>query len=292
MNGGGDFLTMAPDSPRRRAWRRLRQDRAAVFSLVFMGCVGAACVLGPAVLPHDYMTQDRVLGPVAPNACHWLGTDVLGRDLLARLLQGGRVSLQVGLVATAVAVGIGVFYGVVAGWFGGRSGALMMHGVDVICALPFTLFVILLTVIFGQELGWIYLAIGAVSWLTMARIVRNQVRVLKAQPFVEAAVCVGQSPFRIMTRHLLPNLAGTVVVYATLTVPSVMLTEAFISFLGLGVKAPMTSWGLLIKEGADVMEEFPWLLLFPGILFSATLFSLNFLGDGLRDALDPRAEIK
>ena len=276
------------ESPSRQAWRCLCHNRVAFASLVFAVLVGMACFAAPYFLPYDYMTQDRMLGPVPPCAEHWLGTDILGRDLLARLLQGGQVSLQVGLIATLVSMCIGVAYGVVAGWYGGRTGTLMMHGVDVLYALPFTLFVILLTVILGQEIGWIYVAIGAVSWLTMARIVRNQVSVLKAQPFIEASLCLGQTPLRIMTHHLLPNLAGTIIIYATLTVPSVMLTEAFISFLGLGVKAPMTSWGLLIKEGADVMEEFPWLLLFPSCLFSATLFSLNFLGDGLRDALDPR----
>jgi oligopeptide transport system permease protein len=258
-------------------------------ALGFLVFIGAACALAPLLLPHGYATQDRLLGPVPPCAEHWLGTDVLGRDLLARVLQGGRISLQTGLVATLVSVLIGAGYGILAGWRGGRLGMLMVHGVDLLSVLPFTLFVILLTVLLGQELFWIYVAIGAVSWLTMARIVRNETRVLKTRPFIEAALCLGQRPGRIIVRHLLPNLAGTIVIYATLTVPSVMLTEAFISFLGLGVKAPMTSWGLLIKEGADIMEECPWLLLFPGFVFSATLLSLNLLGDGLRDALDPRA---
>ena len=258
-------------------------------ALGFLIFIGAACAFAPLLLPHDYATQDRLLGPVSPCAAHWLGTDVLGRDLLARILQGGRISLQTGLVATFVSVLIGTAYGILAGWRGGRLGMFMVHGVDLLSVLPFTLFVILLTVLLGQELIWIYVAIGAVSWLTMARIVRNETRVLKTRPFIEAAVCLGQSPWRIIVRHLLPNLAGTIVIYATLTVPSVMLTEAFISFLGLGVKAPMTSWGLLIKEGADIMEEFPWLLLFPGFVFSATLLSLNVFGDALRDALDPRS---
>ncbi|MDR2863918.1 MAG: ABC transporter permease [Puniceicoccales bacterium] len=283
-------MSAAPESLWLRAARRLLRNRMAAVSLVFIAFIGAACAFGPAALTHDYMVQDRILGPVAPSALHWLGTDTLGRDLLARLLQGGQISLQVGLIATAVSVLIGVIYGIVSAWHGGRIDSAMMHIVDVLYSLPFTLFVILLTVVFGQELHWIYLAIGTVSWLTMARIVRNQAQTLKTQPFVEAAVCLGQSPLRIMTRHLLPNLAGTIVIYATLTVPSVMMIEAFISFLGLGVKAPMTSWGLLIKEGADVMEEYPWLLIFPSLIFSTTLFALNFLGDGLRDALDPRAE--
>jgi oligopeptide transport system permease protein len=286
--GTGTITLTAADSPWKRAWRRLCARRGAMVALAFLVFIGVACACGPWLLPHDYATQDRLLGPVPPGAGHWLGTDVLGRDVLARVLQGGRISLQTGFAATLVAVFIGVAYGVVAGWRGGRTGALMVQGVDVLSVLPFTLFVILLTVLLGQELIWIYAAIGAVSWLTMARIVRNETRVLKTRPFVEAAVCLGQSPGRIVVRHLLPNLAGTIVIYATLTVPSVMLTEAFISFLGLGVKAPMTSWGLLIKEGADVMEEFPWLLLFPGGVFSGTLLALNVLGDGLRDASDPR----
>jgi oligopeptide transport system permease protein len=279
----------APASPARRAWRRLCANRAALAAgafvvLAFVGCFGAQ-----VFAPEAHLTQNLALGPVAPCAAHWLGTDTLGRDLLARVLQGGRVSLQVGIVATAVSVLFGVAYGLLAGWRGGRTGALLMCGVDVLTALPFTLFVILLTVVFGGDLVLLYLAVGAVSWPNMARIVRNSTRQLREQPFVEASLCLGQSPVRVVMRHVLPNLAGVIIIYTTLTVPGVMLIEAFVSFLGLGVKPPLTSWGLLIKEGADVMEEFPWLLLFPCAAFSATLFALNFLGDGLRDALDPKA---
>ncbi|MDR1497684.1 MAG: ABC transporter permease [Puniceicoccales bacterium] len=275
--------------PWRLAWQRLRRNRAAAGALVFLGMIAFACVFAPLVLPWDYATQNRVLGPVPPCTAHWLGTDTLGRDLLVRCLQGGQISLQIALIATVVSTFIGIAYGLTAGWVGGRTEMFMIHAVDVLCALPFTLLVILLTVIFGQDLFWIYMAVGAVSWLSMARIVRAQTCSLKTRPFVEAALCLGQTPRRILMRHLLPNLAGVIVVHATLTAPAVMLTEAFMSFLGLGVRAPMTSWGLLIKEGADVMEEFPWLLIFPSLAFSATLFALNFLGDGLRDALDPRA---
>jgi oligopeptide transport system permease protein len=284
-----DMENRMPESLGMQAMRRLFRNRMALVSLAFVVFIGAICAIGPWFLSHDYETQNRALGPAGPSAMHWLGTDVLGRDQLARIFQGGQISLKVGLIATAVSIFIGVFYGLASGFWGGRMDSVMMRLVDVLYSLPFTLFVILMTVIFGQEMGLIYLAIGAVSWLTMARIVRNQVLALKAQPFVEAAFCLGQSHWRIMTRHLLPNLVGTVVVYATLTVPSVMLVEAFVSFLGLGVKAPMTSWGLLIKEGADAMEEYPWLLIFPSLFFSTTLFALNFLGDGLRDAFDPRA---
>ncbi len=276
---------MNPDSP----VRRFLQNRTAIASAAFLIFVGLACTVGSALLPMDFAEQNRALGPTPPSFEHWLGTDVLGRDLLARILQGGRVSLQVGLIATAVSAVIGVAYGLISGMSGRRTDSVMMRVTDVLYSLPFTLFVILLTVVFGREMWLIYFAVGAVSWLTAARIVRAQVRALRVMPFVEAAECLGQTRAKIMLRHLLPNLLGTIIVYATLTIPGVMLTEAFISFLGLGVKAPMSSWGSLIKEGSDVMEEFPWLLVFPSLFFSSTLFALNFLGDGLRDFFDPRS---
>ncbi|HQL94540.1 MAG TPA: ABC transporter permease, partial [Candidatus Hydrogenedentes bacterium] len=222
------------------------------------------------------------------RAGHWLGTDPLGRDLLARLLQGGRVSLLIGLSATAVSLLIGVLYGGVSGFAGGRADALMMRVVDILYALPYTVFVIILMVFFGRNFIFLFLAIGAVEWLTMARIVRGQVLSLREREFVEAARALGLGRARILVRHILPNTLGPVIIYATLTVPRVMLLEATLSFLGLGVQPPMSSWGLLIKEGVETMEEYPWLLLFPSIAFSATLFALNALGDGLRDALDPR----
>jgi oligopeptide transport system permease protein len=269
--------------------RRLTRDRVAVVSAAFLVFCALLCACAPWFFPENfYAAQDRQLGAVPPGAAHWLGTDALGRDLLARLLEGGRVSLTAGLVGTLVSVLIGTTYGIVAGWRGGRAGTVMMQGVDVLAALPFTLFVILLTLFLGRELIWIYAAIGAVSWLSMARIVRNETRLLKTRPFIEAAQCLGQRPARVICRHLLPNLGGVVAIYATLTVPNVMLAEAFISFLGLGIKAPMTSWGLLIKEGADAMEECPWLLVAPVAAFSSTLLALNLFGDALRDALDPR----
>jgi oligopeptide transport system permease protein len=218
-----------------------------------------------------------------------LGTDSLGRDLLTRMMYGGRVSLEVGLCATAVSLTIGVLYGAIAAFLGGKIDVIMMRTVDIIYALPFTIFVILLMVFFGRNFILLFVAIGAVEWLTMARIVRGQVISLKRQEFIEAAIALGLRKRRIILRHMLPNLLGTVIIYATLTIPSVMLLESFLSFLGLGVQAPMSSWGILIKEGAERMEECPWLLVFPGSVFALTLFSLNFLGDGLRDALDPRA---
>lgn len=275
-------------SPLRRSCERFFENRAAVIAGAFVLLMFAACAAAPLIAPFPFEAQDLELGAAGPSREHWLGTDALGRDVFSRLLYGGAVSLKVGLIATAVSCVIGVFYGMVAGWCGGARDSMMMRLVDILYALPFTLFVILLTVLFGQELWLIYVAVGAVSWLTMARIVRNQTRELHAQAFVEAAICMGQTPAKIMLRHILPNILGTVIVYATLTVPGVMLTEAFISFLGLGVKPPMTSWGLMIKEGADAMQDYPWLLLFPGAFFAGTLFALNVFGDGLRDAFDPR----
>lgn len=275
-------------SPLRRSCERFFENRAAVIAGAFVLLMFAACAAAPLIAPFPFEAQDLELGAAGPSREHWLGTDALGRDVFSRLLYGGAVSLKVGLIATAVSCVIGVFYGMVAGWCGGARDSVMMRLVDILYALPFTLFVILLTVLFGQELWLIYVAVGAVSWLTMARIVRNQTRELRAQAFVEAAICMGQMPAKIMLRHILPNILGTVIVYATLTVPGVMLTEAFISFLGLGVKPPMTSWGLMIKEGADAMQDYPWLLLFPGAFFAGTLFALNVFGDGLRDAFDPR----
>lgn len=275
-------------SPLRRSCERFFENRAAVIAGAFVLLMLAACAAAPLIAPFPFEAQDLELGAAGPSREHLLGTDALGRDVFSRLLYGGAVSLKVGLIATAVSCVIGVFYGMAAGWCGGARDSVMMRLVDILYALPFTLFVILLTVLFGQELWLIYVAVGAVSWLTMARIVRNQTRELRAQAFVEAAICMGQTPAKIMLRHILPNILGTVIVYATLTVPGVMLTEAFISFLGLGVKPPMTSWGLMIKEGADAMQDYPWLLLFPGAFFAGTLFALNVFGDGLRDAFDPR----
>lgn len=273
-------------------WQRFRKDRAAVWSGWFLFAVAAACFLSPWLAPYPYMAQDLAHSAAAPSAAHWLGTDLLGRDVLSRLLQGGMISLFVGLIATAVALAVGICYGVLAAELGGRAEDALMRFVDIVSTLPLTLIVILCTVVFGQNMPMIFLAVGGVSWLTMARIIRNQTRELKASQFVQAAESLGQSRWGVFRRHYLPNLAGTIAVCATLTVPGVMLLEAFVSFLGLGVKAPMTSWGLMIKEGADIMEECPWLLVSPSVVFALTLLSLNFLGDGLRDAFDPRSARK
>ena len=273
-------------------WQRFRRDRAAVWSGWFLIAVTAVCFLSPWISPYPYMAQDLAHSAAAPSFAHWLGTDLLGRDVLSRLLQGGMISLFVGLIATAVALAVGICYGVLAAEVGGRAEDALMRFVDIVSTLPLTLIVILCTVVFGQNMPMIFLAVGGVSWLTMARIIRNQTREMKNSQFVQAAESLGQTRWGIFRRHYLPNLAGTIAVCATLTVPGVMLLEAFVSFLGLGVKAPMTSWGLMIKEGADIMEECPWLLISPSVVFALTLLSLNFLGDGLRDAFDPRSSRK
>jgi oligopeptide transport system permease protein len=271
------------------AWLRLRKNRLAVAGLFFLVFVAVTCLLGPLFSPYGYEEQRLDLGASPPSAQHWLGTDTLGRDLLVRTLTGGRVSLGVGLAATFVALTIGVVYGAVAGFVGGKRDAFMMRVVDIMYSLPFPIFVILLMVFFGRNIILLFVAIGAVEWLTMARIVRSQVMAVKRMEFIEAARSLGYGRRRIIFRHILPNILGPVIVYTTLTIPAVMLLEAFLSFLGLGVQPPMSSWGVLIKDGAEKMEEFSWLLVFPAALFSLTLLSLNFVGDGLRDALDVRS---
>ena len=273
----------------RDAWHRLQKNRLAVGGGGLLVLLTLACVLGPVFSAYSYEEQNLSNMFAPPGAVHWFGTDQLGRDLLVRLLYGGRISLGVGLCATFVALTIGVVYGAIAGYAGGRTDAVMMRLVDIIYALPFTIFVILLMVFLGRNIVLLFVAIGAVEWLTMARIVRGQVMALKKMEFIEAARSLGYGNRRIIFRHMLPNILGPVIVYTTLTIPAVMLLEAFLSFLGLGVQPPMSSWGTLIKDGAEKMEEYWWLLIFPGTIFSLTLFSLNFLGDGLRDALDVRA---
>ncbi len=270
------------------AWWRLRRNRLAVCGLVVLIAFTVLAALTPWIAPYDYAQQNLELGATPPSVAHWLGTDTFGRDLLTLILYGGRISLAVGFIATAVALLIGVTWGAIAGYSGGRVDAVMMRLVDILYALPFMIFIVLLMVVFGRNLLLLFLAIGAVEWLTMARIMRAQVQSLRQQEFVEAAVSLGLSPAAIIRRHLIPNALGPIIVYTTLTIPSVMLLEAFLSFLGLGVQPPQTSWGLLISYGAESMEEYPWLLLFPGLALTLTLFSLNFLGDGLRDALDVR----
>lgn len=272
------------------AWRRLAQNRMAVIATIIFGVILLLCLIGPLLLAqHSGETNDLANTFKKPSISHWFGTDDLGRDLFVRTLEGGRISLAVGFLATGVSLMIGVVYGSIAGYIGGRTDAFLMRIVDILYSLPFTIFVILLMVMFGRNFILLFVAIGFVEWLTMARIVRAQIMALKDTEFVEAARALGYGNFRIIFSHLLPNILGPVIIYASLTVPAVMLLEAVLSFLGLGVQPPMSSWGLLIKDGAEKIDVYPWLLIFPALFFSATLFSLNFIGDGLRDALDPKS---
>ena len=271
------------------AVRRLRRNRLAAVGGLFLAVLGLMAVVGPWMVAERYDAVNLPHALMPPSSQHWLGTDSLGRDLLARLLFGARVSLAVGVVATLVSLVIGVSYGATAGYLGGRTDGLMMRIVDILYGLPFMFLVILIVMVAGRSIVNLFIALGAVQWLTTARIVRGQVLSLKEREFVEAARALGVGTFRLLFRHLVPNLLGPVIVYATLNVPAVMLQEAFLSFLGLGVEHPMPSWGTLIAEGARNMDVCPWLMVFPGITFSLTLLSLNFLGDGLRDALDPQS---
>ena len=291
MNTEQTALLVAPEdgaSLWHDAWLRLKKNPAAVTGGVVLTMMVVLAILTPWIAPYGYEAQNLDLGATPPSAAHWLGTDIFGRDLLTQILYGGRISLAVGFIATAVALVIGVTWGAVAGYVGGRIDSVMMRFVDILYALPFMIFIILLMVVFGRNILLLFLAIGAVEWLTMARIMRTQVQSLRQQEFVEAAVSLGLPPSAIIFKHIIPNALGPIIVYTTLTIPSVMLLEAFLSFLGLGIQPPETSWGLLISYGAETMEEYPWLLIFPGLALTITLFSLNFLGDGLRDALDVR----
>jgi oligopeptide transport system permease protein len=301
----------------RDAWRRLQKNRPAMVSLAILTALVLGCVLVPELSQWDYTKTDLSIGATPPSAAHWMGTDYHGRDLLVRVFMGGRVSFAVGILATLVSFTIGVSWGGVAGYAGGRLDALMMRFVDVLYTFPFLIFVILVQVYFANKDGalhqgfeaiitpfaddpkdstWFsvfqiafqFVALGAVSWLTMARIVRGQVLTLRQQPFVEAARSIGVPHRWILARHILPNALGPIIVYATLTVPEVMLVEAFLSFLGLGTQEPLASWGSLAANGAEIMVIYPWVLVFPAAMLAITLFCLNFLGDGLRDALDPR----
>lgn len=270
------------------ALRRLLKNRAAVGGAIILFVLILFAILAPWIAPYPYAYQNLSIGASPPSAEHLLGTDVLGRDLFSRILYGARISLLVGFVATTVALVIGVSWGLVAGYYGGKVDSVMMRIVDVLYGIPFIIFIILLMVVFGRNLWLLFIAIGAVEWLTMARIVRGQVLSLKNQEFVLAAQAMGVSSLTMFKRHLLPNILGPIAVYATLTIPQVMLLESFLSFLGLGIQPPMSSWGTLIKDGVESMEEYSWLLIYPGITFTITLFALNFFGDGLRDALDPK----
>lgn len=282
------------------ARRRLMRNKAAVIGATVLALIAALAVLAPLLSHYRYSDVDYGLVSCAPDwwpdasapcragGTHWFGTDTLGRDLFVRVLYGARISLAVGFVATIVSLLIGVAYGAIAGFAGGKLDGLMMRFVDVLYSLPYIFLVIILMVIFNRNFVLMFVAIGAVEWLTMARIVRGQTLSIREKEYIEAARAAGVSAPGIIARHIVPNVVGPVVVYVTLTIPNIILAESFLSFLGLGVQEPLTSWGVLIAEGAGQMESAPWALLFPSLFMATTLFCFNFIGDGLRDALDPK----
>ncbi|MDG2155796.1 MAG: ABC transporter permease subunit [Gammaproteobacteria bacterium] len=274
----------------RIAMQSLLSSKATVTAFVVMALVVLLTAAAPLLSPWaiDSTDWESVSTPPSVETGHYFGTDDVGRDIFVRTLYGGRISLLVGLSATMVSLVIGVFWGAIAGYAGGRTDQLMMRFVDVMYAMPFMFFVILLMVYFGRNIFLIFIAVGAVNWLDMARIVRGQALSMKHREFVEAARAGGVSHLNIIRRHIIPNLLGVVIVYVTLTIPQVILVESFLSFLGLGVQEPMTSWGALVNDGAALMESAPWTLFFPALFLALTLFCFNFIGDGLRDALDPR----
>jgi oligopeptide transport system permease protein len=280
-------LSTRASGEQTKLWDTLYRSINARIGFVVFFIIALLCFLGPLFVPHSYETTQLSLGASPPSSLHLFGTDVLGRDLLIRTLIGGQISIFVGFLATAVALIIGTLYGMIAGYVGKKTDALMMRFVDTLYALPFTIMVILLTVLFGRSLVLIFLAIGVVEWLTLARIVRGETRNIKTQAYVQAAQLYGLPHHQIISKHILRNLISPVIVFATLTIPSVILLESVISFLGLGVQAPLASWGSLINEGAQKFDVYPWLLIFPSIFFSLTILSLNFIGDAFRDAFDP-----
>lgn len=282
----------AGDSLGQAAWRRFRANRSAMAGVGLLALITLFAIVGPWLSPHDMETNDWERIQIAPTSDqgHWFGTDANGRDLFVRVAAGARLSLLIGLITTAVAVLIGVLYGAVAGYVGGRIDQLMMRFVDVLYALPLFFGIIILVTIFGRNILLVFVAIGCVEWLTIARIVRGQTMSVKQMEFVEAARSLGAPASRILFRHIVPNVLGPVVVFSTLLVPTVILVESFLSFLGLGVQEPQTSWGLLISQGASAIDTSPWLLVIPAAFLAATMFAFNFIGDGLRDALDPRDE--
>lgn len=290
-----DPLAAIAKAPRSRgplataAWRFVR-NRAAFAGFVVLMLIVIACVAGPWLLPNGPIDSDwsAISLPPTLQNMHWFGTDELGRDLLARTLQGGRVSLEVGLLGTLVSGLIGVAYGATAGYLGGRVDAVMMRIVDMMYAIPYMLIAILMMTMFGRAFYLVVLTISAFSWLDMARVVRGQTLSLRSREFIDAARAIGVSSGSIIARHVVPNLFGVVVVYASVTVPNIVLTESVLSFLGLGVQEPMTSWGVLIQDGAQKLESMPWLLLCPAVMLCVTLYCVNFVGDGLRDAFDPK----
>ena len=273
----------------RQAGRRFRRNRAAMASIGVLLAIALASVLIPAFWPHavEDASWENILLPPSFENWHWFGTDANGRDQFVRVFYGGRISLTIGLMTTLVALGIGVGYGAVAGFTGGRTDGFMMRFVDILYSLPLLFFIIILVTVFGRNIFLIFVAIGAVEWLTLSRIVRGQTLSVKAKEYVESAVAIGLSKPAILRRYIIPNVVGPVVVYVTLLIPTNILIESYLSFIGLGVQEPLTSWGLLISQAVGQLDTAPWLILFPATLLAITMFCFNFIGDGLRDALDP-----
>ncbi|NWH08628.1 MAG: ABC transporter permease subunit [Alphaproteobacteria bacterium] len=302
-----ELLMRAKEIRGRSLWqdarRRLFANRAAVVSMIILAIIATMAIFADYLSPYSYKDIDYDKIGCSPSwwtvdaedfsmcnagGAHWFGTDANGRDLFVRTLYGARVSLAVGIVATMVSLVIGVIYGATAGYFGGRIDNVMMRFVDILYSLPFIFFVIILMVVFNRNFILMFVAIGAVEWLTMARIVRGQTLSIRRREFIEAALAAGVGTWGILRRHVIPNVVGPVIVYVTLTIPAVILAESFLSFLGLGIQEPLTSWGVLISDGANEMETKPWMLIFPATFMAVTLFCFNFIGDGLRDALDPK----
>ncbi|MBP1765668.1 MAG: dppC 2 [Firmicutes bacterium] len=270
------------------AWHRLRMNKMAMAGLLCILLIGLTAIIGPLFSGYSYADQNLPEANQPPSSIHWFGTDNLGRDLMTRILYGARISLSIGIAASLINLTVGVLYGGIAGYAGGRIDNLMMRIVDILYGIPLLLYVILLMVVLGPGLMNIFLALGFVYWLGMARIVRGQILTLKKQEYVLAARLSGASPARILVRHLIPNSLGPILITTTLAIPEAIFTEAFLSFIGLGVSAPMASWGVLASEGVVSLRSYPFQLLFPALAISLTMLSFNFLGDGLRDALDPR----
>ncbi|GAW92863.1 ABC transporter permease [Calderihabitans maritimus] len=270
------------------AWRRFKKSRMAMVGLVIIGIMVIAAIVGPLLVPYTYWEQDLTRTNEPPSADHWFGTDALGRDLFVRVLYGSRISLLIGFISAFINMTIGVIYGGISGLFGGKIDNIMMRIVDILYSIPFLLVVILLMVVMGPGLKSVYIAFGLSFWLGMARIVRGQILSLREQEYVLAAQALGASKFRILIRHLIPNAMGPILVTVTLLIPSAIFTEAFLSFIGLGVSAPMASWGVLAADGYKAIRSYPWQLFFPAAAICITILAFNFVGDGLRDALDPR----
>ncbi len=278
-----------PEKLRQRGWLQMKENRLAVWGMGIVLLMTAAAVIGPWLSPYTYDEQNFAVVNAWPSQAHWFGTDSLGRDLFVRVLYGARISLSIGFAASIINVCIGVIYGGVAGLAGGRTERIMMHIVDVLYSIPMLLYVILLMVVFRPGLLNIYLALGISYWLNMARIVRGQILSLKRQDYVLAARVCGASTWSILRRHMIPNCVGPIIVTLTLSIPEAIFTEAFLSFIGLGVSAPMASWGVLASEGIISMRSYPFQLFFPAAALSLTMLGFMFLGDGLRDALDPQS---